>query len=115
MVSATSGRLGIDGREALFVLSVFSLSRLLVFGAMVLSPLVVPPVQRSGAWNLDDPILRPRFDAGWYLTIAKDGYSYDGDPGRQQNIVFLSALSPHMQTLPRDHRGFCSSVWGSPV
>ncbi len=89
VVSATSGRLGIDGREALFVLSVFSLSRLLVFGAMVLSPLVVPPVQRSGAWNLDDPILRPRFDAGWYLTIAKDGYSYDGDPGRQQNIVFF--------------------------
>ena len=91
MVSATSGRLGVNGREALFVLSVFSLSRLLVFGAMVLSPLVVPPVQRSGTWNPDDPILRPlfRWDAGWYLTIAKHGYSYDGHPGRQQNIAFF--------------------------
>ena len=91
VVSATSGRLGVNGREALFVLSVFSLSRLLVFGAMALSPLVVPPVQRSSTWNLDDPILRPllRWDAGWYLTIAKHGYSYDGHPGRQQNIAFF--------------------------
>ena len=82
-------RLGVNGRQALFVLSVFSLSRLLVLGAMVLSPLVVPPAQRFGASNLDDPILRPRFDASWYLTIATNSYSYDGDPGRQQNIAFF--------------------------
>ena len=91
VVSATLNRLGIDGREALFVVSVFSLSRVLVFGAMVLSPLVLAPAQRSGAgaWNLDDLILQPRWDASWYMTIANKGYSYDGDPRRQQNIAFF--------------------------
>lgn len=89
MVCAISARLGVNGRETLFILSVFSLSRLLVFGAMMMSPLVVAPVQRSGTWSLADPILRPRWDASWYLTIAEHGYSYDGDPGRQQNIAFF--------------------------
>lgn len=35
--------------------------------------------------------LPARFDAGWYLQIATDGYRYDGSD-RQQNIVFMPAL-----------------------
>ena len=67
----TATRLGLNPRAALFVLLVFSLSRLLVFGAMATSSLVLPRSQVAG-WDLDNPILRPlfRWDTGWYLSIA---------------------------------------------
>ena len=86
----TATRLGLNPRAALFVLLVFSLSRLLVFGAMATSSLVLPRSQVAG-WDLDNPILRPlfRWDTGWYLSIATRGYSYDGNPEKQQNVVFF--------------------------
>lgn len=33
-----------------------------------------------------------RFDSIYYLDIATDGYSYDGDPCSSQNIVFMPAF-----------------------
>ena len=58
---------------------------------MAVSPWVITPVAAREAWNLDNPLLRPlfRWDAGWYLSIARNGYSYDGNLGRQQNIAFF--------------------------
>jgi hypothetical protein len=74
-----------------FVFVVFLLSRLVIFSAMAVSPWVITPVAAREVWNLDNPLLRPlfRWDAGWYLSIARNGYSYDGNLGRQQNIAFF--------------------------
>jgi hypothetical protein len=33
-----------------------------------------------------------RFDSTYYLDIATDGYSYDGDPCSSQNVVFMPAF-----------------------
>jgi hypothetical protein len=57
---------------------------------MALSHHFVEPAS-TPPWNLDDPVLRPlfRWDTAWYLTIARDGYAYDGDPTRQQNVAFF--------------------------
>jgi hypothetical protein len=74
-----------------FILWVFALSRIVIIAAMAVSPWVMPPAATPRQWNLDDPLLRPlfRWDAGWYLTIAQHGYTYNGNPQQEQNIVFL--------------------------
>ncbi len=66
---------------------VFSLSRLLIFSAMAVSPWGIAPV--IPRWNLDDPLLRPlcRWDASRYLRIAEYGYASNGDPTQEPNIV----------------------------
>jgi hypothetical protein len=73
-----------------FIALVFVLSRLVVVAALAVSPWVVPPAVPQ-TWNLEDPLLRPlfRWDAGWYLNIAQHGYTYNGNPNQEQNIVFL--------------------------
>lgn len=35
--------------------------------------------------------LPARFDAGWYSSIALEGYSFDGDFNKQQNVAFFPA------------------------
>ena len=35
--------------------------------------------------------LQARWDAGWYLAIARDGYRFDPNYHRQQNIAFFPA------------------------
>ena len=43
-----------------------------------------------------------RWDAGWYLQIVTDGYSYaPGDPAVQQNIVFFPAYPVLMRVVGR--------------
>lgn len=37
------------------------------------------------------PNLPARFDAGWYSSIALEGYSFDGDFTKQQNVAFFPA------------------------
>src|SRR5262249_48466371 len=41
-----------------------------------------------------DPVLNlpARFDAGWYGTIALEGYSFQGRFDRQQNVAFFPAF-----------------------
>jgi Mannosyltransferase (PIG-V) len=43
--------------------------------------------------------LPARWDAGWYLGIATDGYYWDGRADRQQNIAFFPAFPMLMRTL----------------
>ena len=85
------GSTAIGIREVRFVVLVFLLSRVLIFSAMAVSPRFLAPVTSPGAWDLRNPLLRPlfRWDAGWYLSIARNGYSYDGALTRQQNVAFF--------------------------
>ena len=72
-------------------------TRLVIFFVGYLAVLVVgypggqPPV-RDFAGELSN--LPSRFDARWYLQIARDGYSFDpaAGPGVQQNVVFFPAF-----------------------
>ena len=49
-----------------------------------------PPIQIYGNALLDLPA---RWDTGWYLTIANEGYSYSAaNPNAQQNIAFFPAF-----------------------
>jgi hypothetical protein len=46
--------------------------------------------------------LQARWDTGWYLGVAIDGYSYDpAHPGDQQNIVFFPAYPILMRAAGR--------------
>ena len=55
---------------------------------------------RAGSLSAD-PFgnLPARFDAGWYATIAIDGYQWDGRFTRQANIAFFPALPALMQPV----------------
>ncbi len=44
------------------------------------------------------PNLPARFDAGWYSSIALEGYSFDGDFNKQQNVAFFPAY-PALQRV----------------
>jgi hypothetical protein len=47
--------------------------------------------------------LQARHDAGWYLNVAIDGYSYtpDATPDYQQNVVFFPAFPMAMRAVGR--------------
>jgi mannosyltransferase PIG-V len=90
--SRTQSKAGRAGpRDAVFVFLVFFLSRAVIFSAMAVSPWDVTEATVPVKWQIDNPLLRPlfRWDAGWYMSIAQHGYSYNGDPTREHNIVFL--------------------------
>ena len=40
-----------------------------------------------------------RWDVAWYLSIVNEGYRWDGDSARQQNVVFFPALPIVMRTV----------------
>jgi hypothetical protein len=56
--------------------------------------------ETSGFTVSADPVLNlpARFDAGWYGTIALEGYSFQGRFDRQQNVAFFPAF-PLLQRL----------------
>lgn len=60
----------------------------------------------------DEPLLNlpARFDAGWYGTIAQDGYSFDGRYDRQQNIAFFPAFPLLMRVAGAATGGFASGI-----
>ena len=51
----------------------------------------VPQKPGDELWNVDSPWYRYllRFDAGWYLTISRRGYTYNGNDLVQQPVVFF--------------------------
>lgn len=71
-------------------LLIFLGSRLLVLLAILYAANFVPPNQGSAYWNVDSPWLRYllRYDSGWYLRIAVQGYSYNGNDSIEQPVVF---------------------------
>ena len=87
----SSSATGLCIPAAVFILWVFTLSRIVIIAAMAVSPWVIPAAATPGQWNLEDPLLRPlfRWDATWYLSIARHGYTYNGNPAQAQNVVFL--------------------------
>jgi len=60
----------------------------------------------------DDPLLNlpARFDAGWYGTIAQDGYAFKGAYDRQQNIAFFPAFPLLMRAAAVATGGFTPGV-----
>jgi len=60
----------------------------------------------------DDPLLNlpARFDAGWYGTIAQDGYAFNGVYDRQQNIAFFPAFPMLMRAAGAATGGFTPGV-----
>jgi hypothetical protein len=74
-----------------------------------------------------DPLLDlpARFDAGWYATIALDGYSFQGRFDRQQNLAFFPAFpmiervvaypfGAFAPALPKERR-IARLLWGGVV
>jgi hypothetical protein len=59
--------------------------------AILFAARFVPQKPGDELWNVDSPWYRYllRFDAGWYLTISRRGYAYNGDDLVQQPIVFF--------------------------
>ena len=59
-----------------------------------------------------DPLLNlpARFDAGWYGTIAQDGYAFHGAYDRQQNIAFFPAFPMLMRAAGVASGGFTPGV-----
>ena len=45
--------------------------------------------------------LPARWDAGWYLNIVHEGYSWNGDPRATQNVAFFPVLPVLMSTVAR--------------
>jgi hypothetical protein len=74
----------------LATLVIFLSSRLLVLLAVFFSRLYVPQNPNGEYWNANPHWYRffLRYDSGWYLTIARHGYRFDGNNLAQQPIVF---------------------------
>src|SRR5688572_23608475 len=71
------------------------------------------------------PNLPARFDAGWYSSIALEGYSFDGRFDKQQNLAFFPAypalervagypLGAFAPAVPRETR-MARLLWGGVV
>ncbi|MFX6941484.1 hypothetical protein ABTH41_20085, partial [Acinetobacter baumannii] len=69
-------------------LAIYLSSRLLVFLGIAFGRVYVPAGHdiRLGGNSWYHHLLR--WDSEWYKTIASAGYSYNGDPGQAQTVVF---------------------------
>ena len=70
-------------------------TRLAVLAAGYFASVIIAPVPGTVLFrdNTDTlSSLSARWDAGWYLSIVQDGYKWDGNRRRQQNVVFFPAL-----------------------
>lgn len=84
-------------RDTRAVLPIHVASRVGVLGVGFLAVILIGfPPQASNRWYIyenDLLDLPARWDAGWYMTIANVGYSYESGPDApyQQNIAFFPA------------------------
>ena len=53
---------------------------------------IAPGTERFRVSNHELENLPGRWDTGWYLGIATEGYKWDGNQRRQQNVVFFPAF-----------------------
>jgi hypothetical protein len=87
----------INARPALAAaLRAFLATRPLVLAVGLFAVLTfgIAPQAQDGLRVSNHPVvnLPARFDAGWYIGIALDGYSWEGNIARQQSIAFFPAL-----------------------
>ena len=71
-------------------LAVFAASRLVMLAAIAFANRSLPKDPSAETWEATNRWYRflLRQDAGWFLSIAQHGYSYDGNDLSQQNVVF---------------------------
>jgi hypothetical protein len=74
----------------LTALMIFAASRFVVFLGIIFAARYVPQNPGDQYWSAADSWVPQllRFDAGWYLSVLKAGYSYNGDDTAQQNVPF---------------------------
>ncbi|HEV7860908.1 MAG TPA: glycosyltransferase family 39 protein [Pyrinomonadaceae bacterium] len=79
------------GRAYLAALIVFLASRLVVLLSIAFAARFVPQNPAGAFWNVNASWYRflLRYDSGWYLTIIKFGYSYDGNDLVKHPVVFF--------------------------
>ncbi len=99
---------GLWGAESFRVsIGPFLATRLSVFLAGLLAvytigvPATAPPLRISDSLLVNLPV---RWDAGWYLSVARNGYMWtprDTEMHRQQNIAFFPAYPMAMRAVGR--------------
>ena len=85
-------------------LAIYLSSRLLVFVGIAFGLTYVPPghyIQLGGSRWYHHLL---RWDSEWYRTIAASGYSYNGEPGLPQTVVFYP-LYPGLSRLASEVLG----------
>jgi Gpi18-like mannosyltransferase len=84
-------RLWRGSKAYLTSLLIFLASRLVVLLAMAFAARFVPQNPAGTFWNVNASWYRflLRYDSGWYLTIMKFGYSYDGNDLVKHPVVFF--------------------------
>jgi Gpi18-like mannosyltransferase len=89
------------GRAYGAALLIFLASRAVVLLALAFAERFVPQNPAGDFWNVNSSWYRLllRYDAGWYLTIIKFGYSYDGNNLVKHPVVFFP-LYPLVSKLP---------------
>src|SRR4030095_1993412 len=78
------------GRPYAEAVVIFLISRVLVLLSLFFSFKFVPQNPSGAFWNANPHWYRffLRYDSGWYLTIARHGYSYTGGNLTQQSVTF---------------------------
>lgn len=101
-----------------YPLRVFLASRACLFLCVYLSLVVIPVREGEGFWRAaaDNLFLDGfvRADAGWYLEIAKHGYSDIGGAGAQKNTAFFPAL-PLLLSIAIAHGERIAILWGLAI
>ena len=92
-----------DGFKAAWRPFVATRIAVLAIGILAVYTIGMPKEARSLSVSDSQFVNLPlRFDAGWYLSVARIGYMWtprDRELGRQQNIVFFPALPMGMRVL----------------
>jgi len=77
-------------------------SRVAVLAAGYLAVRIIGMTALSSGFHVSPhPLINlpARFDAGWYASIALEGYSFGGNFERQENVAFFPAFPLLMRTL----------------
>ena len=112
-------------RPAARAVAVALASRVAVLAVGVLAVRAIGMTPMASGFEVSrDPFLNlpARFDAGWYTSIALDGYSYGGSFSHQENVAFFPAFPLLMRAagyplgafapgLPRERR-MVRLLWG---
>ncbi|MGO4883140.1 MAG: mannosyltransferase family protein [Bryobacteraceae bacterium] len=72
-------------------LAIFGVSRIVALMGLAFSGSYIKENTLPGLWNAGAPWWRYllRYDSAYYLAIAADGYDYNGDPSRMQDVAFF--------------------------